>query len=271
MWTHSRSSARPLAFVSFLLVMLMATVAAAAGRIQWAKTTVKEREGGNWRLEVKIFMPRAPNVPHVPVKFEFEPIAYYERSMVDGDKLLERRVPLSNHQAMIEGVDIGFLDPGSGKIEPRTKFTFKVTRAHGYEAGEYKVTIRDGRNGQVIGRPTTLKFEGENEIIDRRTMVFADKGAKKKKKDDDKKDDETKTDDPDKTAPIEGPDPEESTEPDTTAGPEPSASDDPPQEIKDKPGGCGCRTQDLPSSPSTPVLPAALVGLALLLRRRRRA
>ena len=262
MWTHSRSAARPLAFVSFLLVLLMTTAALAAGRIQWSKTTVKERsDHGGWRLEVKIFMPRAPNVPHVPVKFEFEPIAYYERSMVDGDKLLERRVPLTGRQAMIEGVDIGFLDPGSGKIEPRTKFSFKVTRAHGYEAGEYKVTIRDGRNGQLIGTPTTLKFEGENEVIDRRTMVFADKGAKKKK-DDDKKAEEKKDDG--STEPAEGSEPAE-------AEPTPAASDDPPQEIKDKPGGCGCRTQDLPSTPSTPLAPAALAGLLLLLRRRRRA
>ena len=38
-----------------------------------------------------------------------------------------------------------------------------------------------GRTGQVIGRKTKLKFDGENETIDRRTMVFA--GGKKKDND----------------------------------------------------------------------------------------
>src|SRR5204862_8043651 len=116
---------------------------------------------------------------HVPMKFEFQPTAYYARDMTDGDKLVAHTVPLTDRQSLIESVDVGFLDSGSGKIEGRTRFTFHVTRAHGYEAGEYKVTIRDTRNGQTVGAPTTLKFQGENEVVDRRAMVFS--GDKKKK------------------------------------------------------------------------------------------
>src|SRR6202000_1499718 len=57
---------------------------------------------------------------------------------------------------------------------------FKLTRAHGYEAGEYKVSIHDATNDTAVGAATTLIFDGENEVIDRRAMVFS--GGEKKKK-----------------------------------------------------------------------------------------
>jgi hypothetical protein len=99
---------------------------------------------------------------------------YYERYLDDSSSGVQTRsVPLVGQQAIIESVDLGFMDPGTGKIENRTRFAFRITRAHGFQGGEYRVTIRDGRNGQVIGTPVTLKLEGENEVIDRRAMVFA--------------------------------------------------------------------------------------------------
>ena len=116
------------------VVLLCASSALAAGRVEWKSKTVKEREDKSWRLEVSIFMPKAPDVAHVPMKFEFQPTAYYARDMTDGDKLVEHTVPLTDRQSLIESVDVGFLDSGSGKIEPRTRFSFKVTRAHGYAA-----------------------------------------------------------------------------------------------------------------------------------------
>ena len=79
-------------------------------------------------------------------------------------------IGLSSEAAQFTGVDV-----------KRTKFVFRVTRAHGYEAGEYQVTIRDGRSGDMIGAPARLIFQGENEIIDRRAMVFAGSDKKKKK------------------------------------------------------------------------------------------
>jgi MYXO-CTERM domain-containing protein len=258
---------------SLIAVFLLSAVALAGGRVQWAKTTVKENDDSkSWKLELKIFMARAPDVPHVPVKFEFLPTAYYERAMLDGDKLVERRVPLENHQEIIESVEVGFMDPGTGKIEKGTKFSFKVTRALGFEAGEYKVTLRDGRNGQLIGTPATLKFEGENEVIDRRAMVFADKGKKKKDGDkaDEKKDesgdkaDEKKDESGDKadekkdetTSPAEQPPDEEN-------------ADEKPGEVKQKPGGCGCRLADSSNS-SWSGLALLALGLAALGMRRSR-
>jgi MYXO-CTERM domain-containing protein len=262
---------------SLLAVLLVAGVALAAGRIQWSKTTVKEVGTGSWKLELKIFLPRAPDVPHVPMKFEFKPVAYYERAMMDGDKLVERKVPLVGRPDMIEGIEVGFLDPGSGKIEKGTKFSFKVTRAHGFEAGEYTVTIRDGRNGQLVGSPTTLKFEGENEIIDRRAMVFAAPDAKKKKKDEaggEKKDEggEAKKDEGGESK-DEGASGDEGAGdtgmPEASAAETPPADDDKPGEIKEKPGGCGCRLADTRDD-SMPALGLGLIGLALLGARRRR-
>jgi MYXO-CTERM domain-containing protein len=271
------------AAICTLIVLAIPLVAGAAGRVQWASKAFKERDGGSWRIEIAIFLNKAPDTPNMPVKFEFEPTAYYERAMMDGDKLVERKVPLTGRQALIESVDIGFMDPGSGKIEKRTKFTFKLTRAHGYEAGEYKVTIRDGRNGGLIGTPTTLILEGENEIIDRRAMVFA-AGAPKKKKEQMKEVDKdgnvkeggeagsTEGGEGGEGAAGEGGEGSEAGEGGGEAASEPAsaegegAAEDPPGEIKEKPGGCGCRVGEQ-ARPEAAFGLLALLGLALLRRR----
>ncbi len=243
--------------------------AGAAGRVDWKGKTFKERDDKAWRLEVAIYLPRAPDVPHVPMKFEFQPEVYYERDMVDGDKLVEHKVPLDNRQALIESVDVGFLDSGSGKIESRTRFTFKLTRAHGYEAGEYKVTIHDARNDQAVGSPTTLIFDGENEVIDRRAMVFSG-GEKKKKVDTPKADAGDKPSAEDEKTSADQHD-KESAAPAADAaatGPE-ERSNEEPGTIKDKPGGCGCRLADTNQSSGAGAALAAFALASLALGRRR--
>ena len=265
-----------LALACLSTALSTASTAAAAGRIEWKSKKVQEKDKA-WRLEVSIFMGRAPDVAHVPMKFEFLPTVYYERSMVDGDKVIERKVPLDNRQDLIESVDVGFLDAGSGKIESRTRFSFKVTRAHGYEAGEYKITIRDTRNGQIIGTPATLIFEGENEIIDRRAMVFS--GSDKKKKKDDpgdvrkiaKDDAEKAQTDPDAqgegssgsegaaSSPAEEP-------PADDEGDEPASDGPPPEEKK---GGCGCRAPGHEPASQAPAVLGCLLLLGFLGLRRR--
>jgi MYXO-CTERM domain-containing protein len=206
------------------------------------------------------------------MKFEFQPEVYYERDMVDGDKLVEHKVPLDNRQALIESVDVGFLDSGSGKIESRTRFTFKLTRAHGYEAGEYKVSIHDGRNDQPVGAPVTLIFEGENEVIDRRAMVFSG-GDKKKKVDADKPDAAKPADaDADKKADTDKPASDSATP--ATEADAPKADDKPPADepgtIKEKPGGCGCRLADTGHDSGAGLAFAALALSGVVLRRRKR-
>jgi MYXO-CTERM domain-containing protein len=251
-------------------LLLLSGSALAAGRVEWKDKAPKEREGGSWRLELALYLPSAPDVAHVPMRFEFQPIAYYERSMVDGDKLIERTVPLEHRQSLIESVDVGFLDSGSGKIEKRTRFTFKVTRAHGYEAGEYKVTIKDSRNGSTIGTPTTLKFNGQNEVIDRRAMVFT--GEKKKKKPEEAKPAEGASSE-ESAASTEGSTASDSAESSEGGASEQESADDPsnaneePPSIEEKPGGCGCRVGT--STPGgAPLFGAVALALAFGLRRR---
>jgi MYXO-CTERM domain-containing protein len=203
--------------------------------------------------------------------------------MVDGDKIQDRKVPLENRQPMIESVDVGFLDSGSGKIESRTRFSFKLKRANGYEAGEYKVTITDARNDQKVGVPTTLIFDGENEVIDRRAMVF-NNGDKKPKKDkdvkkvdddkgddkkaDDKKADDKKTDDDSKAKSDDKPAGDDAA--DKASSKDPSPAED-AEAIKTKPGGCGCRLAGAGRA-GDGALALGLLGLgATLARRKRRA
>jgi MYXO-CTERM domain-containing protein len=264
-----------------LMIGLVAAVAGAAGRVQWKTTKLKETSGKAWNVECAIFLPRKPDVAHLPMKFEFEPISYFERAMVDGKEgPQERTVPLQGRQSLIESVDVGFMDPGTGQIQSRTKFVFKVTRAHGYEAGEYKVTIRDGSNGSMVGTPTTLTFNGENEIIDRRSIVFT--GEKKKKPKTDEKGEGEKSGEASGDKAEEKKDEGSSagggdkSEESSGGGEAAAASDDEgepspgdaPDEVNGKPGGCGCRMPGSPSAGGTAVLGVLVLFSALLLRRR---
>jgi MYXO-CTERM domain-containing protein len=271
------SHVRSLFVIALALVGLcLSSVAVAAGRTQWKSKNFKERSDKAWNLEVAIYLPSAPDVPHVPMKFEFQPEVYYERDMMDGDKLVERKVPLDNRQALIESVDVEFLDSGTGKIEPRTRFTFKLTRAHGYEAGEYKVSIHDGRNDQPVGAPTTLIFDGENEVIDRRAMVFSGNDKKKKSDADTKKVADDKGGD-DKAAASDDKKTDDAASDAGTPAPAADApkSDDKPSDepgtIKEKPGGCGCRLVDTGEGGGAGLAFAALALSAVVLRRKKRA
>ena len=180
-FVNGKWPSRLMAMACTLTILMITAMASAAGRIEWGNKTIKPRSDGNsWNVDIKIFMPRAPDVPTVQLKFEFLQMVYYERAMVDGDKLITRNVPIEGKQPVIETVDVGFLDPATSRIESRTRFNFKLHRDHGFDCGEYKVTVRDTRNGQMIGSPANLILGGENEVIDRRSIVFS--GEKKKKK-----------------------------------------------------------------------------------------
>lgn len=277
-------SRRMVACCGALALLVVSTLAWAAGRVQWTSTNLKEREDKAWKLEVAVFFSKPPDVPHVPVKFEFQQTVYFERSLVDDPgnkegKLVERKVPIENKQASIETVDIGFLDPSTGKVESRTKFSFKVTRGHGYEAGEYRVTIRDARDGSTIGTPTRIVFDGENDTVDRRTMTFSGGDAKPKKKqmkevdhDGNVEGDKAASGTPNDTAGGGDGEPAASAEP-AAADPEPAPADAPeeakgPPPIKEKPGGCGCRMDGRPAPAGLPGVLALVVLGAVAARRR---
>jgi MYXO-CTERM domain-containing protein len=240
-----------------LAVCLVPVAALAAGQVKWKSTRLPE-SGGSWKIDVEMHMPKPPDMAHIPMRFSFKPVVYYERTLVDGqDGPVLRKVPLENRQPIVESVDVGFMDAGRGEIQKRTKFSFRITRAHNFEAGEYEVTIRDSRTDGQIGTTTRLVLEGENEVIDRRAMVFS--GEKKKKKDEEDKpaggDDER----PQKREL----DPEDDA---YWAGGPTEPSDNGPPPIEEKPGGCGCRVGGRAPTPGL----FGLLGLALVLGLRRR-
>lgn len=243
-----------------LAALLMTTSAWAAGRIQWSKTRIEE-DDGSWQVEVKIYLNRAPDIAHVPMRFSFKPVVYYERTLVDGqDGPITRKVPLSNQQPIVESIDIGFMDPGRGQIQKRTKFSFRITRGHGFEAGEYKVKVVNSRTGQTIGYEKRITLEGENEVVDRRSMVF--KGKEEPDEDED-----------DSGLDMGEPEPKErklTPEDDAfwAGGPTEDEDTDTPQTIKEKPGGCGCRTSPGSGPESALSLLAFALGAAALGRRR---
>jgi MYXO-CTERM domain-containing protein len=182
---------------------------------------------------------------------------------------------MNGRQPLIETVDVGFMDAGTSKIEKRTRFSFKVKRDLGYEAGEYKVTIRDTRNGQTVGAPTTITFAGENDVIDRRSIVFQGETKKKDKKSEaksegdegDKKDEEKS----DEKGSDEGSSSDEGGSSDegssSEEGSDNSGGDDPPP-VEEK-RGCGCRIPGGTSGGGTAGLLGVVLLGALVARRRR--
>lgn len=271
----NRSTRRSFAvLVSLLSVLFISSAAFAAGRVEWKTKNFKERSDKAWMLELNIHLPRAPDVAYVPMKFEFELVTYFERALIDGkDGPVENKTPMTGRQPLIETVDVGFMDAGTSKIEKRTRFSFKVKRDLGFEAGEYKVTIRDTRNGQTVGAATTITFDGENEIIDRRSIVF--QGDQKKKKPE-KKEEAKEGEDGDKKdeAKSEGSDSGDGAKSDEGGGDEGSSSeegsdnaggDDPPPVEKK-----GCSVGGTGSHGGEATL-LGLVLLGALATRRRRA
>lgn len=244
-----------------LSLLLVSGLALAGGRVEWKTKTLKESDSHSWTIEVSIFMNRAPDVATLPMRFSFSPAVYYERALVDGkDGPQLRNVPLQNKPPLVESVDVGFLDPGNGQVQKRTKFSFKVTRGHGYDAGEYDVTIKDGRTDSSMGAPSRIIFQGENEVIDRRAVVFTGEKKKEKKEDDSAKHDEEPakkqltTDDPGFWA----------------GGPknDPDAKN---EEVEPK-RGCGCRVGAADRrTDALGALVAAVVITGSRLRRRRAA
>ncbi len=270
-FVFGRWSIRLLGTACTMTILMIAAMAAAAGRIEWGSKNLKPRSDGNsWNVDIKIFMAKPPDVPTVQMKFTFDQKLYYERAMVDGDKLVTRSVPIEGKQPVTETVDVGFLDPETSRIESRTRFTFKLHRDHGLDCGEYKVTVRDTRNGQIIGAPITLILGGENEIIDRRSIVFTGGTKKKPKKDEAKEGAEASegaTEDKEKKKSSEAA--PQAASANEVPPPDESTADN-PETIKKKPGGCGCRVSGRVTGPSSDALLLLSVAAGLVVVRRKR-
>jgi MYXO-CTERM domain-containing protein len=243
-----------------LLLFLAAfsfTQVAAAARVVWKRTKIEELDK-SWKLAFEVHLDRAPDVAHVPVRFSFTPSAYFERSLVDGRKEpVMRTLPLQNQQPIVESVDVSFLDPASGKTAARTRFMFQVTRDRGFEAGQYEVKVTDARSGKELGGGTSLTLTGDNEVVDRRSVVFDDKPKAKPKAAAEAAPEQKELSPEDDAFWAGGP-----RTPEEKEHPLP-----PPASLQEKPG-CGCRLGSEQSS--TASLALSVLGLAFLTRRARR-
>lgn len=258
----SKSNYRPfvvtlLSFVMGWALLCTPQDALAAGRVVWKSTTIQERmKTESWRLEMEIHLPRAPAVGSKAITFEMTQTAQYERSLQDGrDDIVESTFPLSNQQSKIESQLVGFLDPGTGIIQSRTRFSFKVTRAHGYKAGEWKVKLKDGDTGAQIGAVTTLKLKGENEVVDRRSMDFSRVPDDRKKKEAEPAEESSSSDE------------EPSYDEASYDEPDSAAEGQVPPSIEEKPGG-GCHHSNTPHPGEVAWLVLALGAAIWWIRRR---
>lgn len=144
---------------------------AGGGSVKLSRTTVQENSNA-WRLMMTMTLPSAPSIAHPTFRFSFLPTVVYERSLVDGDKIVINRMPPQSPAPIVESMEVDFSD-ASGKIWKGTKFDFSLTRQRGYLAGEYKLTVSGP--GGTIGQPISLTLEGDNPVVDRRSMDFSKK------------------------------------------------------------------------------------------------
>jgi MYXO-CTERM domain-containing protein len=250
-------------------VVLFAARAHAAGSFKLKSTTVGE-VGGSWHVFVKVELPRAPVTAHVPMKFLFTKEAVFERDLVDGhgDTPVTNQMVLTNQTPNVESLDVDFAD-GSGKIFKGTNFDFSLARERGYEAGVYKVEVRttDGIN---IGSGQRLTLNGDNPVVDRRSITFAANPKSKKIP-------TLGLDAGANGAPPQEDTPTQTTEVSPSGSAAPFIPNDayqktPEEEVKTRPAGCGCVTAG--ASSGSGVAGLGGLGLALLVatgaaRRRR--
>jgi MYXO-CTERM domain-containing protein len=237
---------------------------AGAPAVAWAKGSVKAEKAavdeveGNWKLSFIIDYGSMPDIQFVPVLITFEPVVLYERSLTDesGEKPVLTKKQLQNQKTIDVSTDISFSD-GTGKMFKQTKFKITLNRSKGFEAGEYVMKIKKSDGGETIGSTVRLTLNGENKIVDRRSISFVGDSSGKKK-------------DPPPAASADPAPSEKPAEEPTPAPSEPPPAEEPPP-VPPKQGGCGCELASGPERTSASLALASLLGLFALRRRQRRA
>ncbi len=275
---RSRASA---ALISLLSIAAMAAVLLIGGRAWASSYTIKTPEvtesSGEWHIKVRIDLSHPPAMMHTPMRFTFSKEAVDERAIMSkGADPVHHRVVLETSQKQIVSLDVDFADP-SGKVFKSTYFEFDLQRKDGYfEAGEYLVTLA-GADGDV-GVAQRLTLKGDNPPVYRGSMDFSGDAKAGKKKG------------PKMESFNNGLDggPQEVAQNDTpsSAGPastEVAASGPAPdmvpqgafnktseeESVQNHPSGCGCVVAGVDSRTALGASAAALVGIALVLGRRR--
>jgi MYXO-CTERM domain-containing protein len=256
------------------VLVLTAQTASAAGSLTYSKTHITEA-GGGWHLQMTIVYGGKPALAHVPMRFSFTKVTYFESYLDDkhGDKPQKRTIPMVGQLPINESVDVDFADT-RGKIFDRTRFDFTISRSHNFEAGEYDVVVHRA-DGVQLGTKQKLTLDGDNPVIDRRAISFVDSS---KKKDDKPATAATAAPAGTEGAPAAaegaGAAAAESTpEPASSGGAPAEEAPDPTAAAKVPPGGskgCGCRTAGGSSSPAGAFLGLGLASVTFLRVRRGR-
>jgi hypothetical protein len=253
----TRNMFRAMAGAAVLATTFFAVDAAAYGTYHVRSTEVQE-SGGQWHIYLRINLPRAPSLAHTPMRFIFTEETQYERALTDNSKEpVLNRVPLQNQLPKFESMDVDFSD-ATGKIFKTTNYDFSLTRARGYESGEYKMQVRTA-DGRDIGGSTHVILKGDNPVVDRRSITFS---AKTKDKTKDKQVAQNDT----SAVPT-------STEVQAVGTPPPFVPDEgfkktDEEQVHTKPGGCGC---DVPGrATSTIAVFGTVLALGALAQRRKK-
>jgi len=244
-------------------LLTLSSSASAFGTFNLKSSTVEEADG-RWKFNVEVDYGSKPHLGHIPFDFVFVQTTYYEYSITDTDpKPVQRRKPMHNQPPQREQMDIGFAD-ARGDLWQRTKFSFSLRRDRGFSAGEYTLTVKRTSDGATMGRPMKIILNGQNELIDRRAIVFSGEKKKDPKKEKDKAEDKPKEGADTASEPKESV--PEDVEPDDSAVKE---EPDGPPPVEPKQGGCGCRAAGLsPRHGAAPMLGLLVLGLFGWARRR---
>ena len=265
---HARLHLLAFALACLALVTMFARDAHAVGAFKLKSTEASEVSGA-WHIYVTLELPKPPLTAHQSMKFLFTKTMAYERALIDGhNEPVVNRQALQNQTPSVESLDVDFADP-SGKVFKGTRFDFGLTRARGYEAGEYKVEVKTS-DGTTVGAPQNLILKGDNPVVDRRAIAFNAKTPGVKKVEGYDGGTGPKQDDVAATNNNMG-----EVAPTGTAKPfipKDGYDKTPEEEIKQRPGGCGC---DVPGGSSRGALfwalPFAGLGIVVVRLMRRRS
>jgi len=263
-----------LRYLFFLAATVLAAITLASPAVAFGTFTLKsnavDEVDGRWKFDVEVDYGSKPHLGHVPFDFVFVQKVYYEYSIIDSDKEpVVRPKPMHNQTPQREQMDITFSD-ARGELWQRTKFSFSLRRDREFAAGEYTLTVRRTSDGAILGREMRITLKGQNELIDRRAIVFAGESRKKPEANSAAASGEgskpaqasAATDDGDSAAAS-------SRREDDLDGDEPNGP--PAVDRKAKGAGCGCRTVSGDRSGSlAPLLGVLLVGVGVRSRRRLR-
>jgi hypothetical protein len=266
----SRVATAVVALALTLGLVLTPSRAFAAGSFKLKTSSVNEVSGA-WHIFVTVELPRPPATAHVPMKFLFTKEAVFERALVDGHEgPVTNRMVLQNQTPQVESLDVDFAD-GSGKIFKGTRFDFGLARDRGYEAGEYRVQVRTADGVELSGN-ARLTLNGENPVVDRRSITFnaKDKGVKKVPG---YGDDGGAANGPPKADTDETPVQSSEVAPTGSASPfipSDAYNKTPEEEIKTRPSGCGCVVAGASGTESAALgLGGLALGLVAIGARRR--